>query len=194
MFFFVGTTLFTFYNLPGAGGFPQLFRQDQLLPFFVSTELPIAGLTGVIIAGLFAAALSTIDSGINSLTAVFVFDWLGGKNVSIRTSRILSVVCGFLVIGAALVSPFLGQHLIEIVAKIVGVFLGLLLGVFLLGMFVPRANAAGAFIGLAALRSGSPCLPDGSPACRFPLPNGKSCVDCSANRIDRLVFGFFPCL
>jgi Na+/proline symporter len=102
------------------------------------------------VAGLFAAALSTIDSGINSLTAVAIYDWMDGSKVSIRVSRIMSVLIGVLIIAAALISPFLGEYLIEIIAKIVGVFLGLLLGLFLLGLFVPRANTGGAYIGLTA--------------------------------------------
>jgi len=150
LFFMVGSALFTFYNQPGIGGFPDLLRQDQLLPHFVVTRLPVTGLVGLLIAGLFAAALSTIDSGINSMTAVVVYDWMSGKNVSVKTSRILCVLFGICVIGAALVTPYLGEHLIEIIAKITGVFLGLLLGIFLLGMFFPRANAQGAFIGLVA--------------------------------------------
>lgn len=148
LFFMVGSTLFTFYHLPGAGGFPELARQDQLLPHFVATKLNMAGLVGILTAGLFAAALSTIDSGINSISAVFVYDWLSGKNVRVATSRMITVFFGVLVIVAALVAPYLGTYLIEIIAKITGVFLGLLLGVFLLGMFVPRANGGGVIIGL----------------------------------------------
>ena len=147
LFFFVGTTMFTYYNQPGGNGFPDLFRQDQLLPHFVATEIPVTGLIGLLVAGLFAAAMSTIDSGINSLTAVVVYDWLSGRDVSVKFSRILCAFFGVLVIGAALISPFLGQHLIEIISKIVGVFLGLLLGIFILGMFFRSANATGTLIG-----------------------------------------------
>ena len=149
LFFFVGSTMFAFYHHTLGTGFPELFRQDQLLPHFVVSEIAVTGLTGLLLAGLFAAALSTIDSGINSLTAVVVYDWLSGRDTGVTMSRIMCVLFGALVIAAALVAPLLGEHLIEIISKIVGVFLGLLLGVFLLGMFVPRANAPGAFIGLA---------------------------------------------
>ena len=150
VFFFVGTTLFAFYHQPGAAGFPELAKQDQLLPHFVTTELTEFGLTGLLTAALFAAAMSTIDSGVNSLTAVVVCDWLGGNRLSVTTSRVLTLVFGVVVIGAALVSPYLGTHVIEIVTKIAGTFLGLLLGLFFLGILVPRANALGATIGLAA--------------------------------------------
>ena len=150
VFFFVGTTLYAFYHQPGAAGFPELAKQDQLLPHFVTTELTQFGLTGLLTAALFAAAMSTIDSGVNSLTAVVVCDWLGGRHPSIKVSRLLTLVFGVIVIGAALISPHLGNHVIEIVTKIAGTFLGLLLGIFFLGILVPRANAFGATIGLVA--------------------------------------------
>ncbi|MCE5250357.1 sodium/solute symporter [bacterium] len=149
-FFLVGTTLYVFYNKPGAAGFPELFREDQLLPHFVATVIPSAGLVGLLLAGLFAAAMSTIDSGINSLTAVIVYDWLSGRDIGVATSRFLSGFFGVLVIAAALVAPYLGEHLLEIIAKITGTFLGLLLGIFILGMFVPGANAGGSCIGFIA--------------------------------------------
>ena len=148
LFFFVGSTMFAYYNHTPGSGFPDLYRQDQLLPHFVANEVAVTGLAGLILAGLFAAALSTIDSGINSLTAVVVYDWLHGKDTSVALSRVMSAVFGVLVISSALAAPFIGQHLIEIISKITGVFLGLLLGIFLLGMFTARANPGGVLIGL----------------------------------------------
>jgi SSS family transporter len=148
LFFFTGTTLYVFYQ--GAGGLPELARQDQILPHFVSAEVNLPGLTGLLLAGLFSAAMSTMDSGINSLTAVVVYDWLGGRQASVRTSRYLTVLFGSLVIGAALGAPYLGQHLIEIITKVAGSFLGLLLGVYLLGLFSKRANPPGVLLGFAA--------------------------------------------
>jgi len=150
LFFVVGTTLYAYYHQSGGAGFPELPREDQILPHFVATVLPKVGLSGLLLAGLFAAAMSTIDSGINSLTAVVVYDWLSGRKLPVQTSRLLSVLFGAAVVGAALLAPFLGQNVIDIITKIAGIFLGLLLGLFLLGMLVPRANTAGAFTGLAA--------------------------------------------
>ncbi len=148
LFFLVGTTLFAFYQQ--AGGFPVLEKEDQLMPHFVMTELRCVGLSGLLLAGLFAAVMSTIDSGINSLTAVLVYDWLAGRRVSLAFSRFLCLVLGICVIGAALLAPYLGKHVIDIISGIAGSFLGLLLGVYLLGMLVPRANTLGALAGLAA--------------------------------------------
>jgi SSS family transporter len=150
LFFFAGTTLFAFYHQAGGQGFPVLEKQDQIMPHFVLNELSRAGLSGVLLAGLFAAVMSTIDSGINSLTAVVVYDWLGGRRVRVWISRLLCGLLGIAVIGAALLAPYLGEDVINIISRIAGSFLGLLLGVYLLGMLVPRANTAGVWIGLVA--------------------------------------------
>ena len=150
LFIFVGTTLYAFYHQAGAPGFPILASQDQILPYFLTTELSSIGLTGLLVAGLFGAGMSSIDSGINSMTAVVVYDWLPGRDVGVGFSRMMCIVFGVCITGAALLMPFLGEFVIEMISKIAGTFLGLLLGVYLLGMFVPRANASGALLGLIA--------------------------------------------
>ncbi len=155
LFFFVGTTIFAYYHQAGGPGLPTLEKQDQLMPHFVLTELRYVGLTGLLVAGLFAAVMSTIDSGINSLTAVVVYDWLSGRDLPVAVSRLLCAMFGLAVIGAALLAPHLGEYVIDIISIIAGSFLGLLLAVFLLGMLMPRANTGGAIVGLVA---GAACL------------------------------------
>lgn len=150
IFFLVGTTLFVFYLQQG--GFPEIPNQDQLLPYFLATEMPLAGLTGLLMAGLFAAGMSTIDSGINSMTAVIVKDWMPDhkKELSVGLSRWITIVLGIIVTITSLIVPLIGEHVIEMITKIAGTFLGLLLGVYLLGMFTRRANAGGSVVGLIA--------------------------------------------
>ena len=150
MFFLLGTTLFAYYSQHG--GLPDLdkAKQDQIMPLFVVNVLPQIGLTGLLVAGLFAAAMSTIDSGINSLTAVVVCDWLSGRNPSVRLSRLLCAVFGVAIVLSALAVPHLAKNVIGMITTVAGTFLGLLLGLFLLGMFVRRANTAGAILGLLA--------------------------------------------
>jgi len=159
IFILVGTVLFAFYSQPGGAGLPAagaaIAKEDQILPYFVSTQLHSVGLVGLILAGLFAAAMSTIDSGINGVTSVIVYDWLSGKNLPLRTGRILTAVLGIVVIGAALFAPVLGDTVIDIIMAIAGTFLGMLLAIYLLGMLMRRANLAGILIGLVA---GSICL------------------------------------
>lgn len=159
LFLMVGAALFAFYSQPGGTGLPaagvEIAREDHILPYFAATQLPKVGLVGLILAGLFAAAMSTIDSGINAVTSVIVFDWLSGRQLPLRISRMLTALLGAVVIAAALFVPILGSNVIEIINVIAGTSLGTLLAVYLLGMFVRRANQAGALIGLAA---GLTCL------------------------------------
>ncbi len=154
LFFLVGAAVFAYYQQ--SGGMPELpqGKQDQILPRFVITVLPHAGVIGLLVAGLFAAAMSTIDSGINSLTAVLVYDWLSGRELRLVWSRLLCGLFGIAVIGAAMVVPYLDPRVIGMITWIAGTFLGLLLGLYLLGLFVPRANAPGAFVGLLCATAG----------------------------------------
>lgn len=149
LFMLLGVALFAYYVQPGGSGLPRLERQDQILPYFVSTRAPGVGMVGLMLAGLFAAAISTIESGINGVASVVAYDWLGGKNLSLHRSRALTAALGGLVILAALLAPLLGSNVIDIITTIAGTLLGALMAVFLLGMFVPRANAPGVMIGLA---------------------------------------------
>jgi Na+/proline symporter len=156
LFFFLGSAIFAFYqqSLPSTAaagsGFPALDKKDQLLPYFVQTELPLAGFTGLFLTGLFAAGFSSIDGGINCLTACVLCDWFSGKGLPVRISRALSAVCGAGVIGSALIVPQFGETVFDIIVKIAGTCFGPLLGLFLLAALVPRANAAGALFGLVA--------------------------------------------
>jgi SSS family solute:Na+ symporter len=160
-FLLVGTALFVFYSQGGHGGLPIAGRdaviatEDQILPYFVATELPNFGLVGLILAGLFAAAMSTIDSGINGVSSVIVFDWFGGKELPVRYSRWLTIALGVVVIVAALFVPVLGENVLQIINVIAGTSLGMLLAMYLLGLYIPRANQSGAIIGLVA---GLACL------------------------------------
>jgi Na+/proline symporter len=153
LFLLVGTALFAFYSQPGGIGLPaagvEIAKEDQILPYFVTTQLPRVGLVGLILAGLFAAAMSTIDSGINGVTSVIVYDWLSGKKLPLRTGRILTTVLGVVVIGAAILVPVLGDTVFGIITAIAGTSLGMLLAIYLLGMLIPRVNLSGVLIGLA---------------------------------------------
>jgi Na+/proline symporter len=150
LFMLVGVALFVYYMQPGGAGMPLLESEDQILPHFVSKQAAGIGLVGLMLAGLFAAAMSTVDSGINGVASVIVYDWLGGKELSLHASRTLTIGLGGLVILAAIAAPAIGSDVIGIITTVAGTLLGGLMAVFLLGMFVPRANAPGVLIGLAA--------------------------------------------
>jgi Na+/proline symporter len=126
---------------------------NYILPYFILHEIPI-GIIGLIVAGIFAAALSSIDSELNALATISIVDWYKrldtkdrGEKWYLKSSRITTVLWGLLATVAALA---LGEtrSIIELVNKIGSYFYGSILGVFVLLLWVKRANGAGALSGL----------------------------------------------
>lgn len=148
LFFVVGTVLFCFYHQAGATGFPDLAREDQLLPHFVLNELGQIGLTGLLVAALFAAAMSSVDSGINTLTMVITCDWFSNRKLSVKSSRYLCLALGLITICSAFLVPLLGKHVFDIIIKLSGTLFGFLLGIFLLGIFIKQARTRDAYVGI----------------------------------------------
>ena len=108
MFYFIGVSLFVFYvtNVdPGIllieDGTPNyIMKADTVYPYFIATQLP-RGLAGLLIAAIFAAAMSSIDSLMNSASTVCIEDfykrfWVRNRDDShyLRTARALTVVWG----------------------------------------------------------------------------------------------------
>jgi len=126
---------------------------NYILPYFILNEIPI-GIIGLIVAGVFAAALSSIDSELNALATISIVDWYKRLDPHdrdeawyLRSSRFTTVFWGILATLAALA---LGEtrSIIELVNKIGSYFYGSILGVFVLLLWVKRANGAGALTGL----------------------------------------------
>jgi SSS family solute:Na+ symporter len=153
LFFVLGSVIFAFYAQHPAGtdsGFPALKREDQVTMNFVRTELPYPGLIGLLLAGLFITVMGSISAGLSALSSLLACDWFPGHNPGLRWSRLLSAVFGAVTIAMALVAPYLGKYVFDIIILISGAIFGPLLGLFVLGATVRRANAQGALIGLAA--------------------------------------------
>ena len=128
---------------------------NYVFPTFVTTELPV-GLVGLMIAAIFAAAMSSIAAELNSLSTVTVIDFYRRHLKTAATDRhyltVSKVTTGFwglFASGFALYAPNLGS-LIEVVNQVGSYFYGSLLGVFVLAVGVRRATARGAFWGLIA--------------------------------------------
>lgn len=157
LFYLTGLVLFAFYAHNGADPLAagQIDKADQILPYFVVNELP-RGVPGLLIAGIFAATMSTISSGINSLTTVSVVDFYerlwkpeASPHEKLRLARWLTLVYGLLIVVLAFAAGRFGS-LIEAPVKLFGLIGGPLLGLFLLGMLTRRANAPGAVVGWLA--------------------------------------------
>ncbi len=153
LFMLTGTVMYVYY-MQRTGSLPELASQDQILPHFIVHELNVPGVPGLMCAGLLAAALSTLEGGMNSIASVLTFDLLDRREISVRKDRLLTGLIGAGVVGSALLAPYIGKNFIDQITAVASTFLGLLLGVYVLGMAFARANAGGAVIGLLAGAAG----------------------------------------
>lgn len=156
LFFLVGTALWAFYRHFPAELSMAVADSDAILPWYMSTQLP-AGVLGLVIAGLFAAAMSTLSSSMNSAATAFVTDIYGKAAPArdgvrlLRTARLSTLVLGIVGIAFALVmASWEIKSLWDEFSKILGILLGGLGGLFLLGLTTRRANSFGALCGIAA--------------------------------------------
>ncbi len=159
LFFGVGTALFVFYSHHPERLDPT-FKTDAIFPLFIASELP-KGIAGLVVAGLFAAAQSTISTSINSMsTAVatdFVrpYNWIKTERGYLLLGRVLTVIFGGA--GVSLALLFASSDIMSLwdqFMKILGLFGGAMCGLFCLGIFTTRANSAGAIIGALAGAAG----------------------------------------
>jgi SSS family solute:Na+ symporter len=150
--FGMGTAIFVFYQANPDALAPGL-RADAVVPFFISQQLP-AGLSGLIIAGIFAAAMSSLDSAIHSVSTVLTTDVYrrfrgGGTDQSrLLIARGLTLLLGAFGTGIALLMTTAEILSIwDLFIEVVGLFVGMLAGLFVLGMFTTRTNSTGALLG-----------------------------------------------
>ncbi|KAK9879608.1 hypothetical protein WA026_006672 [Henosepilachna vigintioctopunctata] len=134
---------------------------DQLMPLFVLDSMGhIPALSGLFVAGIFSASLSTVSASLNSLAAVTVEDYYKPLhkrifNYPLSESRavIHSKLIAFLYGGVCLLVAFLAQYLgglLQAALTIFGTIGGPLLGIFTLGMFTTTANQKGTLLGLVS--------------------------------------------
>ncbi|XP_067662754.1 sodium-coupled monocarboxylate transporter 1-like isoform X1 [Haliotis asinina] len=156
---FVGLVIFAVYNECDPYMLGHVKARDQLLPFLVMDKLTfLPGLAGLFVASLFSASLSSISSGLNALSIVFLEDilklaweardWVPSTVFVNRTAKVIGLVFGGVVIAVAFLARLLGQTVLQIVLSIFGMSGGPLLGLFICGIFIPFINAWGALCGL----------------------------------------------
>lgn len=150
----LGVFLFIFYeHFPAL--MPDDLTPDQVMPHFVNTQVPPV-VTGALVAAVFAAAMSSLDSALNSLAAALTTDFLKRFKPEVSDARRLTfakvvvVTAGVIGIGVGIYSARTEAALIDLILTFMGYFAGGLLGLFLLGMLTRRANGHGAFIGAIA--------------------------------------------
>lgn len=155
LFFLLGACLWAFFQLTGAQMPGEVAAvKDNIVPYFIKTQLPV-GVIGLVIAALIAAAMSSLDSDLNSMATVIVDDFYARVRpessdqrrlfigrVAVSVLGVLAIVFSQLWIGIATAMEF-GVQLFSIATA------GML-GLFALGALTRRANAKGALVGIAA--------------------------------------------
>ena len=150
----LGVLLFSFYSLNAS--LPDDIKPDGILSYFIVNQVP-PGASGFLVAAIFAAAMSSIDSALHSLATCMTVDFYERysklartESQSLRVAQGLIVVWGILGIFSAFYVASTGESLLPFLVKYTTMFLGPLLGIFLMGVLVPRINATGAFYGTVA--------------------------------------------
>jgi Na+/proline symporter len=155
VFFFVGTALWVFYR-----AHPERLNNtmsgDTIFPYFIVNELPV-GVVGVIVAGLFAAAMGALSSMLNSSATIVVSDFYGTLRPDLppaertRLAWWVTLICGVIATGMAIFLawrnlPSLWDEFL-LLAALLG---GALLGIFALGLITRRTNGSGVLVGAFA--------------------------------------------
>jgi Na+/proline symporter len=154
VFLLIGVGLAAMFDITDAGSAVDV-RNDQLFPYFIVNYMP-QGLLGITLAAVFAAAMSTLSSSLNSSAAAFINDIYlplqkrdldeAGKLIA---SRSATVVFGFAQIGIALAFGLIASNesIVANVLKISGFAAGPVLGLYVLGVFAPRVRQRSALTG-----------------------------------------------
>ena len=157
IFFALGTALYVFYQANPTSLDPTMRQTDGILPFFIMQNLPI-GVSGLIVAGVFAAAQSTISSSLNSLATAFVTDVYGrvlapksSDHQRLNVAR--NVVVGVGIVGI-LVSVWIAKQELKSAFDTFNMFVGFVLGplaaMFALGVFTKHVSGKACLIGAFA--------------------------------------------
>jgi SSS family solute:Na+ symporter len=154
----VGLSLLYFiqdHELPAAAGVESAVdsirsdAQDKVFPQFIRFYLP-SGLRGLVVAALFAAAMSTIDSGANSISTIVTVDFFRhgrsgppSAQAELRLARTLTASMGFIIVTLTILLHHVskGTDIISLCQKGFNCFLGPLGALFVLGMWSKRATA-----------------------------------------------------
>jgi len=155
VFMFIGTALYSFYQITGLS-LPAGTKAEEVFPYFLMTQLP-PGVVGLILSGLVAAAISTLDADLNCLAAVAVEDYYARfkrqatDRSKLVVGKLVVVACGVAsLLIASLYIRLGGEGVLGIVFNLYAIFSGGIVGLFLLGLLTRRANRQGVFVGIVA--------------------------------------------
>ncbi|MHC4879737.1 MAG: sodium:solute symporter family transporter [Planctomycetota bacterium] len=128
---------------------------DLLFPLFISHHLPV-GLSGLVVSGMFAAAMSSVDSGVNSITAVVMTDFVErfrtkklSEKTRTRASRLMALAIGLFVVTTSSFLEYVPGNFLEVSQRTLGLFVSPLFALFFVGLFVKGATERGAIAAAA---------------------------------------------
>jgi len=150
LFLMIGVMLFAYYHHEPL---PPITSYDEIFPMFIVHSLP-HGVAGLVIAAIFAAAMSNLSGSLNSLASTTVLDFykpLAGRRRTdgelLRLSRWCTAAWGIVLIGIAIVARDWGS-VFTVGLSIASLVYGPMLGAFLLGVLTTRANQPGVMTGI----------------------------------------------
>lgn len=158
LFLLIGVMLYVFYLHHPLD--QELDQVNRILPLFIVQELP-PGISGLIIASIFAAAMSTLSSSLNSLSSSSVHDFYkvylvpsAGEDHYLKVSRILTLAWAFVLVLVSFMARNWGEVL-QAGLTITSFTMGSILGIFLLATFTEKTQEKAGFVamlvGLAAM-------------------------------------------
>lgn len=153
-FAFIGSCLWAFYQLMGQNLPAEVLQKpDNILPYFITTQLP-PGLVGLILAAILSACNSSVSSDLNSVGTVVTQDYFtralphSSEKTRLLFGRCAVMITGILCICIALILiSARAKALVELIVTLGMIFSGGMLGLFALGFFSTRATRRGAYIG-----------------------------------------------
>lgn len=154
VFFTIGTLLFLFFREQPQQVNMALNDQDNIFPWYIVSQLPV-GLSGLLIAGIFAAAMSSTEASMNSTATLLTTDFYKKLRPDVSAAqtlffaRTVTLLLGIFVTCIALYMAHRGvSSLWDKFNTILGLFTGCIGGAFILGIFTRRANGNGVMIGM----------------------------------------------
>ncbi len=154
LFLLIGAMLFVFYHKTGSLPAEVAARADRVFPHFIVTQLP-NGLIGLVVAAIFAAAMSTLSGSLNSLAATAVTDFyrpLFAPDKSdhhyLNASRLFTALWGVVQIAVAMIAIAMQGRGVDAVLAVASFTNGPVLGLFLLSALTKRVGATGALVGV----------------------------------------------
>jgi Na+/proline symporter len=157
LFLLIGSMLYVYYTGHATAELAAFtldgrVQSDRIFPHFIVTHLP-PGVVGLVVAAVFAAAMSTLSSSLNSSSATAMADFYmpafkRDETHYLSVSRWMTAAWGVVQITVALVAIQFSNRVVDEVLGIASFTNGIILGVFLLGTFTPNVRQRAAFIGI----------------------------------------------